>query len=55
MADIRERALDPRVSPRRILRRHAHDELTDLEQYPSLSGFPGVRPFPGDQLTMPPQ
>jgi hypothetical protein len=56
MADVRERALDSRVPPRRILRRHAHDhELTDLEQYTSLSGFPGVQPLSSDQLTMPPQ
>jgi hypothetical protein len=55
MADIGERALDPRVSPRRILCCHAQDELTDLEQHTSWSGFPGVRPLPGDQLTMPPQ
>src|SRR4051794_27239694 len=55
MADIRERALDPRVSPGRILRRHAHDELMDIKQYTALSRFPGVCPLPGDQLTMPPQ
>ena len=29
MADVLERALDPRVAPRRIVRRHPHDELTD--------------------------
>jgi hypothetical protein len=29
--------------------------VTDLEQYTPLSGFSGVRPLPGDQLTMPPQ
>jgi len=54
MAHIRECALDSRLPPRRILRRHAHDELTDLEQDSSLSGFVGVRPFPSDQLPMPP-
>jgi hypothetical protein len=31
MANVRERTLDPRVAPRRILRRHPHHELTNLE------------------------
>ena len=55
MADVLQRALDPRVAPRWILRGHPHDELTDREQDTASSGFSGVRPFPGDQLAMPPQ
>ena len=55
MADVLERALDPRVAPRRIFRRHPHDELTDLEQDTAPAGSPGVRPLPGDQLAMPPE
>ena len=55
MANVLERALDSRVAPRRILRRHPHDELTDLYQDTTPSGSPGVRPFSGDQLAMPPQ
>jgi hypothetical protein len=55
MADVLERALDPRVAPRRILHRHPHNKLTNFDQDTASSGFPGVRPLPGDQLAMPPQ
>ena len=55
MANIRERALDPRVAPCRIVRCHPLDELTDLEQNAAPSGSRGVRPFPGYQLPMPAQ
>ena len=55
MANVAEGALDPRVAPRRILCRHAHDELTNLDQDPTPSRLPGGGPFPGDQLAMPSQ
>jgi hypothetical protein len=47
--------LDPRVTPCRILLRHADDKSPDLEQHPAPSGLSAARPFPGDQLAMPPQ
>jgi hypothetical protein len=55
MADVHERTLDPRVPPPRILRRHPHDELTDLDQHSAPSGALDVRPLAGDQLAMPPE
>jgi len=55
MPDVFECALDPRVSPGRILGRHAHDELTDLAENSAAVGSPRVCPFASDQLTMPPQ
>jgi len=55
MADVLERALEPRVPRRGIVARHPYDELTDLGQHPAPSGSLGVRPLAGDQLAMPPQ
>ena len=55
MADVPKRALNPRVAPRRIARRHPHDELTDLQQDAAPCGSPGIRPLSRNQLTMPPQ
>ena len=55
MADILQRALDPRVAPRWILRRHPYHQLTDLGQDTAPSGSRGVRPLAGDQLAMPPE
>jgi hypothetical protein len=54
VADVLQRALDPRVAPRRILLSHADDQSPDLEQH-AASGSSAVRPFPRDQLTMPAQ
>jgi hypothetical protein len=55
MANVLERALDPRVTPRRILGRHPHDELPDFEKYPAPTSFSSVRPLPRNQLAMPSQ
>ena len=55
MADVFQRALDPRVPPRRILLRHPHDEPSNLQQDAATTGPPGVAPLPRDQLTMPPE
>ena len=55
MADILERPMDPRVASRRILRRHPHDQLTDLDYDTASSQSPDIRPLAGDQLPMPPQ
>src|SRR5438552_1139223 len=55
MPDVLERALKPRVAPRRILRRHLHNELTDLEQNTAPSGSLAVRPLARNQLAMPPK
>jgi hypothetical protein len=55
MANVLERALDPRIDPRWIFRRHPHDELTDLKQSTVPSGSLGVRPLAGNQLAMPPE
>ena len=55
MADVVQRALDPRAAPRRILRRHAHHEALNLEQHAATTRPVGVGPLPGDQLTVPPQ
>src|SRR5262245_52273096 len=55
MANVAQRALDPRIAPRRIVSRHPHDELTNLEQDTAPSRSPAVRPLPRDQLTVPPK
>jgi hypothetical protein len=55
MTDVLERAMDPWVAPRRVVRRHPHDQLTDLEQDTTPAGSPGIRPLAGNQLAMPPQ
>jgi hypothetical protein len=55
MANVAQRALDLRIAPRRIVRRHPHDELTNLEQDTAPSGSSAVRPLPRDQLTVPPK
>jgi hypothetical protein len=55
VAHVRKRALDPRVVPRRILRRHANDQSSDLEQHPASPQSPRVCPFPRNQLPMPAQ
>jgi hypothetical protein len=55
MADVRKRTLDPRIAPRRIVRRHPYDELTDLDQHTAPPRFLGVRPLASDQLTVPPE
>jgi hypothetical protein len=55
MADVLERALDPRVTPRRVLRRHSHDQLTDIDGHTAPSGACRVRPFARNQLAVPPE
>jgi hypothetical protein len=55
MANVLERALDPRVTPCRILCRHPHDELPDFEKYPAPTSLSSVRPLPRNQLAMPSQ
>ena len=54
-ADVLQRALDPRVAPRRILCSHPHDQRPDLEEHASPTACSNVRPRPGNQLAMPPQ
>jgi hypothetical protein len=55
MAHIVECTLDPHVAPRRIVRRHPHHELPDLDQDTAPAGSSSVRPFSGDQFAMPAQ
>ncbi len=55
MPHVLQRTLDPRVTLRRILLRHADDKSPDLEQHPAPSGLSAARPFPRDQLPMPAQ
>jgi hypothetical protein len=45
MTDILQGALDPRVAPRGILRRHPDDELVDLREHAAATR-------PGDQLSV---
>ena len=53
MPDVLQRALDTRVAPRRILLRHSHDQPPDLDQHAATAEpAAGVRPFPGDELSM---
>ena len=56
MIQILQRALDARVAPARVLGRHPHDKATDLRECigPSRTTF-RVRPFPGDELPVPPK
>ena len=53
MADVFQRALDPRVPPRRILLRHPHDEPPNLQQDTATTAPSGVGPLPRDELPMP--
>ena len=56
MADVLQRAEDPRVAPRGILLGHPHDQTPDLREHARTTASPlRVRPFPRDQLPMPPQ
>jgi hypothetical protein len=55
MPDVRQRALDPRVAPRRILRGHPDHQAPDLGEHAAPAKPDRVRPLPGDELTMPPQ
>ena len=55
MPDVLQRALDPRVAPRRILRRHPHHEVPDFGEHTAMTTPSGVCPLPGDELTVPPQ
>jgi hypothetical protein len=54
MAEVLERALDPRAAPARILRRHAHHQTPNFDEYPrSPWSPPVVPPFPRNQFAMP--
>jgi hypothetical protein len=54
MAEILERTLNPRVAPRRILRRHAnHQTLNLCPDTGSSRSASGVRPLARHQLAMP--
>jgi len=56
MANILQRALNPRVAPRRILLRHAHHELADLGQDTATPGsLLRKRPLARHQVSMPAQ
>ena len=55
MSDILQRALDPRVAPRRIFLRHPYEEPVDLGEDAAPSWPRRVRPFPRDELPMPAQ
>ena len=55
MPHILQRALDPRVAPRRIVLRHSDDEPLDLRKHAATSASGGIRPFPGDELSVPPE
>jgi hypothetical protein len=55
MADVLQRALNPRVAPRRILGGHPHNEPLNLWHHAAPARRAGVRPFPGDQLPVPTQ
>jgi hypothetical protein len=54
MPDVLQRAANPRVAPRRVLLRHAHNQPPDLRKHArtNTSSF-AVGPFPRDQLSMP--
>ena len=56
VTEILYRALDARVAPTRILGRHSHDEPANLQEHGRPARpTPRARPFPGDELPMPPE
>src|SRR5262245_25075301 len=56
MADVLQRADDPRVAPRRVLLSHAHHQTPDLRTHARATAAAfRVRPFPRDELSMPPE
>src|SRR5215471_21335728 len=55
MPHVLQRALDPRAAPRWILLRHPYHEAPDFGDHAATTRPAGVRPLPGDELTMPPQ
>jgi len=56
MAEIPERALNPRITPARIVGRHADNQPPDLDlDARATRSSPSVGPFPCDQLAMPPE
>ena len=55
VADVLQGALDPRVTPRRILLRHPHDKPSNLHHDAAPPRLAGVRPFLCNQLSMPAQ
>jgi hypothetical protein len=47
---------EARIAPRRVLFGHPDHEATDLDQdLPAVDRGPAVRPFPRDELAVPPQ
>ncbi len=56
MADVLQRADDPRVAPRGILLGHPHHQAPDFREHASTArrGL-RVRPFPGNELPVPAQ
>jgi hypothetical protein len=55
VTDVLYGPLDPRVASRRILLRHPDHDAPDLGEHVATTGTGRIRPFPGDELTMPAQ
>jgi hypothetical protein len=55
MPHVLQRALDPRVTPRGILPRHADDKPLDLREHAATTRPTDVRPLSRDQLSVPPE
>lgn len=56
MAEAFQGPLDPRVPPHRVLLRHPDRQLADLAEHArSTDASSSVRPFPRDELSVPPQ
>jgi hypothetical protein len=56
VSEVLQRPLNPRIAPRRIPRRHAHDQLADLRERASTARrWVRVRPLPRNELPVPAQ
>jgi hypothetical protein len=56
MSEVLQGALNPRIAPRRVLRRHAHGERPDLRVHTRAPrAATCVRPLADDQIAMPPE
>ena len=55
MPEVLQRALDPGVAPPWILLGHPDDEPLNLREHAAPARPSGVRPFPSDELPMPPE
>jgi hypothetical protein len=54
--EVCQRALNPRIAPRRVLRHHAHDQPADLPEHASTARRRlRVCPLPRDQVPVPTQ